>query len=317
MSTTIVTEITSYESSEPTEIVTDDFKITDIPNAMDKNNWKTSARFMRKWLNAPAYTLPRKAKSGNIPPSALPKNALVTDLPFEWLLTSSTRIKPRIDGILASLSYVNNVNPEVGQINGLFKHLSKGLIQLLNRLSRLGHFDEKTRSLKDMYSDFSHLSAIELEEKSQFNFISIGNTNLEKITDTMDDVYGALGNFTVKIAATRFSTFTNSLGFAKIEIDEIGIYVRDTYDFINDDDDQFLGYWNHSGPHKHYVSAKLDSIFSDNKTYLKTTNDSFNAYRKKTGKGADFIVFSTVHKHPTSISIYLSDVDIQEYLDRK
>lgn len=317
MSTTIVTETTSLEGSEPTEVVTDNFKVTDIPNAMEKSNWTTSARFMRKWLNEPEYTLPRKAKSGNIPPSALPKNALVTDLPFEWLLTSSTRIKPRIEELLASLSYVNNVNPYIGHTKEFSKQLSKGLIQFMTRLSRLGYLDEQTRSLKNAYSDLSDLSAIELEEKSQFNFIRIGNTNLEKLTDDLDDVYGALGNFTIKIAATRFRTINNYKGFAKIEIDEIGLYVRDTYDFINDDDDQFLGYWNDSGAHKHYTSVKLDSIFYDNKVYLKTTNNSFNAYREITGKGGDYIVFSTVHKHPTSIAIYLNDNDLKEYIDRK
>ena len=318
MSTTIVTQIKASEGSEPTEIIIDDFKVTDIPNAMDRNGWTISARFMRKWLNEPEYVLPRKAKIGNIPPSALPKNALVTDLPFEWLLTSSTRIKPRVDELLASLGSVNNVNPYIGHTKEFRNQLSKGLVQFLRRLSRLGYVDEHTRCLKDTYADFSDLSAIELEEKSQFNFIPIGSTNIEKLTDDLDDVYGALGNFTIKMAATRFRITSNYQGFARIEIDEIGLYVRDTYDFINDDgDDQFLGYWNHSGPYKYGASAKLDSIFSDNKTYLKATNNSFNAYRKKTGKGCDFIVFSTVQKHPTSIAIYLNDNDIKEYIDRK
>ncbi|MEE4465321.1 DUF6402 family protein [Azotobacter chroococcum] len=39
----------------------------------------------------------------------------------------------------------------------------------------------------------------------------------------------------------------NDHGYAAIKIEEIGLYVRDTYDFLNAGDDQLLGYWSKNG----------------------------------------------------------------------
>lgn len=46
-------------------------------------------------------------------------------------------------------------------------------------------------------------------------------------------------------------------------------------------------------------------------------NSDDNAYRRRTGKGGDFMVFSTVKRVPVSIQVHLSDIDFDEYLGRK
>ncbi|MCK8315031.1 DUF6402 family protein [Erwinia amylovora] len=110
---------------------------------------------------------------------------------------------------------------------------------------------------KSCYLNFSDLTAIELEKKSQFNYIKIGSTLWEKATDDLDDVYGALDSFIIKVAFTDLDVNRDSSGFVRLEIKELGLYVRDTYDFINDGDDQLLGYWGSNGVIKPGVISEL------------------------------------------------------------
>lgn len=44
----------------------------------------------------------------------------------------------------------------------------------------------------------------------------------------------------VKIAFLNLSITQDNTGFYRIEINELGLYVRDTYEFINDGDDHRL-----------------------------------------------------------------------------
>ncbi|WP_326938743.1 DUF6402 family protein [Archangium violaceum] len=51
--------------------------------------------------------------------------------------------------------------------------------------------------------------------------------------------------------------------------------------------------------------------------YFRVMNRDDNAYRRRTGKGDDFMVFSTVKRVPVSIQVHLSGIDFDEYLGRK
>ncbi|MBS7690175.1 hypothetical protein I0E98_05585 [Pseudomonas lalucatii] len=218
--------------------------------------------------------------------------------------------------MISELSNVTEFNATVGRLKSPFDQLSRGLMVLMTRLQRIGHLDEKTRSLQNAYEDFSDLSAIQLEDTSQFNLIRIGASTWEKATDALDDVYGALGSFAIKIAATKIRTMANDHGYPAIEIEEIGLYVRDTYDFLNTDGDQLLGYWNKEGvirPGPIDYLTEPDFIDKADARHFKITNDSFNNYRTKWNKGGDFLIFSTVKRYPVSIVVHLSDTDFEEY----
>lgn len=295
------------------------FKITDIPQAMDTLGWSEGARVMRKWFDNPAYELPMEVKRGNVPPSNLIPAHLLTDIPFDWLFSSSTRVQRHVEELISALSHVTEFNATVGRLKSPLDQLSRGLIVLMTRLQRIGHLDEKTRTLQNAYEDFSDLSAIQLEDTSQFNLIRIGASTWEKATDALDDVYGALGSFAIKIAATKIRTMANDHGYPAIEIEEIGLYVRDTYDFLNTDGDQLLGYWNKEGvirPGPIDYLTEPDFIDKADARYFKVTNDSFNSYRTKWNKGGDFLIFSTVKRYPVSIVVHLSDTDFEEFKAR-
>lgn len=312
----ILSKLTPASQTAGKEAAVENFKISDIPSAMDSLGWTQGARFMRKWFNDAAYVLPKDVKLGSVSPSTLDPAHLLTDLPFDWLFNSSTRVKDKVEGLVSELSNVTEFNATVGRLKAPLDQLSKGLIQLMTRLKRIGHLNETTRTLKNAYEDFSNLSAIQLEETSQFNWLPIGASTWEKATDSLDDVYGALGSFAIKIAATKFRTMANDHGYPAIEIEEIGLYVRDTYDFLNIGDDQLLGYWSKKGVQRPGIASYLTNsgyIDVNDVRHFKVTNGSFNDYRKKWKKGGDFLVFSTVKRYPVSIIVHLSKVDFDEY----
>lgn len=294
------------------------FKITDIPDVMEKKGWSVSARFMRKWFNDPYYEMSREEKLNKVDVNTVDKSHIIEDLDFDWLLTSSLRIKPIYDAFVEQVSNVIEYNDYLGRKKQISQQLSNGLCYIINRLDELGLFIDN--EIKDCYLNNGNLSAIELDKTSQFNFIKIGSTLWEKATDTLDDVYGALGSFIIKIAFTELNVTKDTDGFMRLEIKELGLYVRDTYEFMNDGDDQPLGYWGENGVIKPGIISELlkkEYIDEGDCRYFRVTNSSFVRYREKykgENKTGDFFVYSTVKKIPTNIIIYLNKVDMEEYI---
>lgn len=109
----------------------------------------------------------------------------------------------------------------------------------------------------------------------------------------LDDLYAALANFVFRLAAKGYIVRNNnSYG---IFIKEIGIYVRDSFDYNDDDFDittfhtyasQPLGYWS---PEKNGASVSRKDM-----TYSFIQNSNYQDYRNDTGLGHDFLVYSDV-----------------------
>ncbi|WP_336998681.1 DUF6402 family protein [Leclercia sp. M50] len=294
------------------------FKITDIPDVMAKKGWTVSARFMRKWFYDPFYEMTPREKLNKVDMNTVDKIQIIEDLDFDWLLTSSLRVKPIYDAFVKQVSTVIEYNDYLGRKKQISQQLSNGLCYIINRLDELGLFINN--EITNCYLNYANLSAIELDKTSQFNFIKIGSTLWEKATDTLDDVYGALGSFIIKIAFTDLNVTRDTDGFMRLEIKELGLYVRDTYEFMNDGDDQPLGYWGENGVIKPGVISELlkkEYIDEGDSRYFRVTNTSFVSYREKykdENKTGDFFVYSTVKKIPTNIIIHLNKVDMEEYI---
>ena len=294
------------------------FKLTDIPQVMQHIGWNQARRLMLRWFNSPPYELPMEYKLGKKSASSLPQEHVLSDLPFAWLRTSSARVAPRIDELVRQLTTVVEDDDFVGRDAGAwFDQLTNGLLQILRRLDHLGAIDHSAKSFLPKSFDFSARSAVQLDANSQFNFITIGSSVGERTTDELDDVYGALGQFLIKVAFTRASTYVDSMGFSVLQIDEIGLYARDTYEFHGDN---LLGYWSNEG----VVKPSLTNIdghkpFEDRNgiRYWRVMDSDFNEYRRIYKRGRDFMVFSTVERHPVYIAIHLRPVDFMEYEARK
>lgn len=315
----ILSKLTPSTQAEGKDATVKVFGITDIPTTMDRLQWNQGARLMRKWFSNPPYEMPMDVKVGRVSATTLTPQQLLVDLPFDWLFTASTRVKGSVDEMVADLQSVEEFSGFIGRTKTPLTQLSAGLVVFMSRLKRMGHIDMARKTLRNAYEDFGNLTAMQLEDTSQFNLVRIGASLWEKATDDLDDVYGALGSFAIKVAATRFRTMANDNGWPAIHIEEIGLYVRDTYDFLNVGDDQLLGYWNEEtvirpGPIDYF--AEPDYIDKAGKRYFKVTNGAFAQYRKQHQKGGDFMVFSTVKRYPVSIRVHLNSIDFQEFADR-
>ncbi len=60
------------------------FKITDIPEVMEKMGWVVAAKFMRKWFNDPLYEMSKQEKLGDSAITKIDKRHILSDLDFEW-----------------------------------------------------------------------------------------------------------------------------------------------------------------------------------------------------------------------------------------
>ncbi|EKY3089509.1 DUF6402 family protein [Cronobacter dublinensis] len=300
------------------------FKITDIPDVMASMGWIIAEKFMRKWFNDSLYEMTREEKIGGKDMATIDKEHVLTDLDFEWLLKSE-RVAKIFSNYVLSVSFVKDYHEFLGKKATTSNALSNGLSVIISRIEQNGFFDRGSATFRECNMDFTSLSAMDLENKSQFNFIRIGSTIWEKGTDELDDVYGALGSFIIKAAFTKMRIKSVGHECYKIIIDELGWYVRDTYDFINDNSDQLLGYWGWEGVKRPNLINWLKEpplIECDGNDYYRVTNDSFVQYRNNIGKKetppetGDFFVFSTVKKTPVSITIHLDASDIKEYVSK-
>lgn len=322
MTTTVESTLTPAANGAATATTVEDFCFTDIPPVMDKLQWTQAARVMRKWINGASYVMPDAVKLGQVKASTLSPEKILDDVPFEWLFTGSSRVKPIIDELDEQLGSISDYNQLVGRLPNLMTQLSNGLLLLIKRLDQLGAVDLENMSLKNASFDFSDRSAIQLDESTQFNLRTVSTSKWDQATDDLDDVYGAMGGFAIKLAATKISTVVQKGGQSTIFIDEVGMYLRDTYDFNNKGGDQFLGYWNYDGVLSS-KAASLAGVALSAKTlywlggkYFRVTNNSYNEWREKCGKGGDFLIFSTVRKLPVKIEIHIGKTDLEEFVER-
>jgi hypothetical protein len=99
-------------------------------------------------------------------------------------------------------------------------------------------------------------------------------------TSDLDDLTAALGNFVFRVVvAGSVQPRSGSRGH-DVEINQVGVYIRDSFDFNGD---QFLGFWDDSDN-----SVSMTNPFSG--TYV--SNADFRTWRANHGAGGDFLVFS-------------------------
>jgi hypothetical protein len=112
-------------------------------------------------------------------------------------------------------------------------------------------------------------------------------------------MFGALADFLLKIAAEGTvtpKTKTLDTGAVQVEhyeisVEKIGVYIRDTYDF---NDNQYLGHWRkNTAPHiRLYALGESRGDCPDD--FVEVSNERFRAHRAQTGNGGDLLIFSDV-----------------------
>lgn len=225
------------------------FTIESIPRIMTSNKWDKAAALMNSWF---------KRSDKTAPDYDSPDSTTIT---MAWVL-GFKRAKDVYEKLIEEKIWVNQ--PAKNEIANMLK--KNGLIMPNTCFNR-------------RFGDLS-LSTSQLD-KDAINFRVVGMSIIN-----LDDMDAALGNFTFKIAIAGNLSSDEKLGKYKVEISEVGVYVRDSYDFNGD---QNLGYWDSSDN-----SVSMFNSFSG----TKVTNKHFRDWRAQNKKGGDFLVFSDIKKIP-------------------
>ena len=122
------------------------------------------------------------------------------------------------------------------------------------------------------------------------------------INDPLDDLYGALGDFTFKITPKGIIETINTKGIYKVTYQKIAVYFIDSFDFVDNEFDIFsprtyksqpLGCWD-------FINNKVSkNMFSDG---LYIDNKSYQKYQNDTGKGGDFRLISNYEEIDVNFS---------------
>ncbi|MBD8108959.1 DUF6402 family protein [Erwinia persicina] len=273
--------------SSSSEVNIEPLKITDIPAAMRKMGWSKSAALMTRWLKSPAWKCPEAWKSGQ----TLPKGLYLPD--------------EHCDDMTIKMSWLMQYPYAKKSAEELIRKRAfspAGLRMIADRLKLLGWDGQNSYIFgRRNILDRPGMSARELEQYYQNNYLAVGDNAVTHVLfDTIDDVFGSLGTYNMKCAVIG-TAFRDSDGKVYIESEYVGVYVKDFYDFNNDDgSDQRLGFWTKDSILTRGGSAAAAingmNVYSS-KNVLKVAdvpNSDFLAFRETTGLGGDFVVFSDV-----------------------
>jgi hypothetical protein len=268
--------MTPFTQTRGVRVDVDVVNLDDIPGAMDHMGWKVSAQMMRRWFaTQPAWEMPATWRNGkDINYLALPPSYVEYQIiKMEWL-----RGFKRIAPVFESLRQDWNT--------------PRGIKQLDIRLRNLGWDYGKTTVLGRNLS-----TGMELDLNCQVNRQELGN-----YMDDFDDLYGAIFRATLKIAVVGKASRSLFSKKDRFEIERLGIYMRDTYDFnagLIEDSLVGLGVWSKKRMLSKvemmaYKMAKLPERNNVFPGFVAAHNSDFRRWQKHHNAGGDFFVFSDV-----------------------
>lgn len=241
--------------------------IRSIPTAMRSMGWTTSADLMDRWLNAPAWVLPPEMKEHRPYHTYTPENTDERIVRMAWAMTY-----PRLRIMMSELR---------GKMaNAAAKEVLGGRL----RSCRWGPNNECTFGSRQD-------GAVALEYSCQSNSLAFGGS-----LEALDDMQGGIGVGTLKVALIGKATRNARTGRVSLKATHAGFYIRDTYDFNGF---QFLGAWTKdrilSGPHMALNFPRRDMASRGSPVpATHVFNRDFDTYRRITGYGGDFFVYSDV-----------------------
>ncbi|UTA52742.1 DUF6402 family protein [Lysobacter soli] len=253
--------------------------MTELPSAMRHMGWITSARMMERWFASPAYVMPADRSKRPSIQQASQQQIDESIISMRWA-SQFQRCRDAID-LARAQSF----------------HTPAGMRRLRELLLADGW------NGKGLHS-FGHygMSAKQMEKKCQVNFVELGG-----VTDTLDDMYGALGEATLKVGIV--GTGSSDGGQHRFHVDYLGFYLVDTYDFNGH---QYLGTWTDkrvltkgetlgAGT---YIGRRIYKARDDSPIAF-ITNGDFRDYRATSGRGGDFLVISDIKWERSGVTIDL------------
>lgn len=256
-------------------------KIEAIPGAMRNMGWRVSAELMERWLRSPPWVLPAVWKSTSPPdPGTLPSVHLDQGIVrMSWAMAN-----PRFRSAINELRTNMANGPARDVLRDRLDDLSWGSSSCLP------------------FGSLQH-SAVKLDQTCQSNVRSFGGT-----MDKMDDLYGGLGIATLKVALIGEVTRDARTGRRALKVSHAGFYIRDTYDFNGI---QYLGVWTKSGvlsKTRMLMNTLSDGLAArlSGEVIGNVFNHDFETYRRLTGLGGDFVIYSDVYWEPVNFVLDLT-----------
>ena len=177
-----------------------DFGVQDIPAVMHKSlHWPLSAAVMALWFSKPARVMSSAEKQDGSQGATFPTAFLDTSMfTMQWLL-SFKRVETALQQLTSTLNTPN---------------ARKVLASI-------------SKALPNGASSAEGLNVANLHAQRQFQLAQVGYAG------EMDDLYGSLGKFGLYAAMLDWQiTGAPAQGQRHLQISRVGIYMRDTFDFI-------------------------------------------------------------------------------------
>lgn len=258
-----------------------------LPHIMGEKGFEKAALLMEHWLNSPSRQYP------NYGP---PNTDIIT---MDWAL-GFPQVKGEYDKLVENNAWLTDKTKE---------QLFNAQVPKLTKVGESARFGDLSKSVVDLNRD-NYITNIAIypdwyKMRKDYNFI-------------ISDLHAALNNFSFRVAVEgkvkllnigeierRFIVLPEQKKEYEIEIDKVGFYIRDSYDFeddnfINKIKSQRLACWGYEND-KYFVerdclqnlpTAHDWSLSKSWKTDL--VNKDFRDYRLAREKGGDFKVFSDV-----------------------
>jgi hypothetical protein len=244
---------------------------------MDRAGMPMGARFQRRWTSGKANRNVGKPDEGRGSDGPL----AIEKIPFDWILKF-----PRGRRLFEEIQREDVLFSEAGR-----KLLAQRALDLINAG---GQFSATFGAFPEGLA----------REKEYLNYRAIDA--YDSVEGGLDDLTATLGRFAI-FAIPKGSAWLDDGPRLIVRVDEIGFYVRDSFDFEGDQD---LGWW------KLPDQVKFPDPFSSGRDWpgggcendwIHMTNESYNVYRQRHisgeeavpgGRGEDFLVYTDIKVLP-------------------
>ncbi|QAR30762.1 hypothetical protein EQP59_05120 [Ornithobacterium rhinotracheale] len=245
-----------------------------IPQVMRAQNpsWEVAAKLQDRWFKGNASSEPWK-------------NPVIFKNLLDWILKYS-RVKDVYDEIITELWKTDNAIKELKKMIKQMTTDSNVNLKLPSKRGEKSYFGVYSSDIKSYQgvkqpklNNDKRTENMPLFERFYYQSKSYEISLFEPL----DDLTGALASFSFRVIG--IGSITNTGNGYLVDITKIGIYIKDSFDFITDGES--LGYWS-------IIDNNVEKLNPFNSDYYKITNNSYQKYRKDYGKGMDFNLYSDI-----------------------